>query len=74
MAIILLLHNILIHKTLRLYMLLSVTFAEKPYKPYTYLTYRLLFNYHKRGGYMSHSWISLSTFWLYMQPAVLMVS
>ena len=34
----------------------------------------LLFNYHKRGGYMPHHWISLSTFWVYMQPAVLMVS
>ena len=31
-------NNIIMHKTLRLHMLLSVTFAEKPY---TYLTYRI---------------------------------
>ena len=30
MAMILLLYNILMHETLRLYMLLSVMFAEKP--------------------------------------------
>ena len=30
MAIVLLLYNILMHKTLRLHMLLLVTFAEKP--------------------------------------------
>ena len=38
MAIILLLYNILMHKTLRLHMLLSVMLAEKPY---TYLVYRI---------------------------------
>ena len=38
MAIILLLYNILMHKTLRLHMLLSVMFVEKPY---TYLVYRI---------------------------------
>ena len=41
-------------------------------RAHTY-NYELQFNY-KRGGYMPHPWISLSTFWLYMQPAVLMMS